>query len=57
MSPRTLVIVGIVFVLLSAATTVWQWPRGETASSQLGVLSGGLIVLVFGLYLVRRDRS
>jgi hypothetical protein len=57
MNPRSVLVVGIVFTLLSAATAVWRWSRGEPASDLLGVFTGGLVVLAFGLYLeLRRGR-
>ena len=58
MNTRSVLIVGIVFTVLSVATAAWRWSKGESASDLLGVFTGGLIVLAFGLYLeLRRDRS
>lgn len=57
MNPRSVLAVGMVFTLLSGATAVWHWSRGEPAGSVSGLFAGGLIVLAFGLYLeFRRDR-
>jgi hypothetical protein len=57
MNPRTVLVVGIVFTVLSAATIVWRWSKGEPASSEAGLFTGGVIVLLFGLYLLfRADR-
>jgi hypothetical protein len=57
MNPRSVIVFGIVFTLLSAATAVWRWSRGEPAGDLLGLFTGGLIVLAFGLHLeLRRDR-
>jgi hypothetical protein len=54
-TPRTVLIVGIVFVVLSVGTALWHWARGEPIDMELGTLTGGMIVTVFGLYLYRRD--
>jgi hypothetical protein len=49
---------GIVWTSLSAATAGWRWARGEPIGPELGLITGGLIVLFVGLYLeFRRDRS
>ena len=57
MNPRTVLIVGAVFMLLSAATTIWRWSKGGSADDRLGLFTGGLIVLSVGLYLeLRKDR-
>ena len=57
MNTRGVLIVGIVFTVLSVATAFWRWSKGESANDLLGVFTGGLIVLAFGLYLeLRRDR-
>jgi len=58
--PRTLVIVGFVFTLLSAATIAWRWSQGGAAGADAsGTLTGGLLVLGVGLAMlyVRRGRS
>jgi hypothetical protein len=52
--PRTVLIVGAVFTLLSAATAIWRWSKGESAAGLLGLFTGGLIVLSVGLYLELR---
>ena len=54
MNPRSVLVVGIVFTVLSTATAVWRWSRGGSAGELLGLFTGGLIVLAFGLYLVLR---
>jgi hypothetical protein len=54
-TPRTVLIVGIVFVVLSVGTALWRWVRGEPIDMELGTLTGGLIVAVVGLYFDRRD--
>lgn len=56
MDPRSVLVVGIVLTLLSAATVVWRWSRGDPVGELLGLFTGGLVVLASGLYLVRRDR-
>ena len=57
MNPRTVLIVGAVFTLLSATTAIWRWSKGESADDLLGLFTGGLIVLSVGLYLeLRKDR-
>jgi hypothetical protein len=56
-NPRTVLIVGAVFTLLSAATAIWRWSRGESADDLLDLFTGGLIVLAVGLYLeLQKDR-
>ena len=57
MNARTVFIVGVVFTLLTAATAIWRWSKGESAEDLLVFFRWCLIVLVFGLYLeLRRDR-
>lgn len=48
---------GLVFVVLSAATAIWMLASGKPAGAvQLGMLTGGLIVVIVGSYLARRRR-
>jgi hypothetical protein len=55
---RAVLVVGIVFMVLSAATAVWRWSQGEPADVEVGLFFGGLVVAAFGLYLEkRRDRA
>ena len=55
--PRTVVVVGVVFMLLSTASIAWRWSEGEPATAELALFVGGLIVLVFGLSLTFRPRT
>ena len=55
-NPGTVLVVGIVFVVLSAGTALWHWSQGAPMDLELGTLTGGLIVAAFGFYLYRRDR-
>jgi hypothetical protein len=46
-----------VFVVLSAATAIWQWASGRSAGAlEFGMFTGGLIVVIVGFYLARRRR-
>ena len=55
--PRRLQAVGLVFMVLSAATAIWMWASGKAVGAvQFGMLTGGLIVVGVGFYLARRRR-
>jgi hypothetical protein len=55
--PRRLQAVGLVFVVLSAATAIWQWASGRSAGAlEFGMFTGGLIVVIVTFYLARRRR-
>lgn len=53
---RTVLIVGLVFVVLSVGTAIWHWTQSAPMDVELGTLAGGLIVAAFGRYLYRRDK-
>lgn len=51
-------VVGVVFMVLSAGTAIWHLTQGEPVDVELGLFFGGLVVAALGLYLVkRRDPS
>jgi len=53
---NNLIGVGVVFVLLSIATIVWQYYHDADSTAAKGLLSGGLLVIAIGVISSRVGR-
>lgn len=54
---RKLFVLGVVFCSMSVLSLLWGWIHGRTDHFALGSLATGVVLVVAGSSLVRRERG